>query len=80
LLFTPKCEINEFSPKRIAASLGAFAMPDSGVDEHLETTVGQFNYWQEMDSLLPVDRPEPVKVKCSINRFNLCPQLSITDC
>jgi hypothetical protein len=79
VFFTPKGEVDEFSPKRIAACLGAFAMPSAGVDEHLESTVEQYNYWNEIGTLSSREKPQPLKVKCAVTRFSLRPQLSIAD-
>ena len=71
--------MDESSPNRIAACLGAFAMPKEGMEEHLESTVAQFNYWTEMASLPPIEIPNPRKVTFAITSANPRPELVISD-
>ena len=79
VFLAPKCRVDEHSVKRISACLGALAMPTGGVDEHLKSTVEEFNYWREMEFLPPPKEPDSLKVTCSVTRFNLRPKLVISD-
>lgn len=55
---TSRSEPEEYQLKRAYACLGALAMPQEGLDEHLESTIDRFNYYKEMLTL-PAPSPNP---------------------
>jgi hypothetical protein len=64
--------------KRAFACLGALAMPQEGLDEHLESTVDRFNYYQEILALpTPSSRPATAATSAEFVGFTARPELTI---
>jgi hypothetical protein len=72
--------LDEYWLKRILACLGALAMPAEGVDEHLESTIDRFNYYEEMAALPPSpDRPELLEFTADFAGFKPRPEFIIPE-
>lgn len=77
-LFASHDEPEEYQMKRAFACLGALAMPREGLDEHLESTIDRFNYYQEMLALSPASSsPAKAEATAEFVGFTARPELTI---